>query len=249
MSKERVIEIALGELGYTENPPGSNQTKYGQIYGYDGVPWCVIFLYAIFKAAGEGKAFFGGAKTASCGTLYRWYKEQGLTVPVPEVQAGDIVLLNFHGGSSPEHCGLAVEVGMKNGIYTVTTIEGNTSPGFEGSQDNGGCVAEKARHIRQIVGVCRPQYKEEPVKKTDYDGHWAQQDIEWTMHLGFVKGYPDGSFRPDQDVTRAETAVILRRVTDYLLGEVAEANAKIIVLEAEITALKAELDKLKEARA
>lgn len=45
MSAERVIEVARGELGTTEYPPGSNQTKYGQAFGWDGVPWCVIFLW------------------------------------------------------------------------------------------------------------------------------------------------------------------------------------------------------------
>lgn len=40
MSAETVIAIARGELGKTENPPGSNRTKYGEAFGWDGVPWC-----------------------------------------------------------------------------------------------------------------------------------------------------------------------------------------------------------------
>ena len=38
MSLSKVIEIARGELGQTENPAGSNLTKYGFWYGVDGVP-------------------------------------------------------------------------------------------------------------------------------------------------------------------------------------------------------------------
>ena len=93
----------------------------------------------------------------------------------------------------------------------VTTIEGNTSPGLEGSQDNGGSVAKKERYIRQIVAVCRPDYKEEEMPKTDYENHWAAQHIRWAMEEGLIRGYPDGSFRPDKPVTRAELATILPR--------------------------------------
>ena len=160
MSIERVIELARADLGYTESPPNSNNTKFGAAYGLQGQPWCLIFLWWLFREAGESAAFFGGAKTASCGTLLRWYREQGQTVPVSEVQPGDIVILNFHGTKDMEHCGLVVDV-PASGAY-VETIEGNTSPGREGSQDNGGCVALKTRLPSQIVAVCRPEYKETP---------------------------------------------------------------------------------------
>ena len=160
MSRERVIELARGELGNTELPAGSNNTKYGAAYGLQGQPWCLIFLWWIFREAGESAAFFGGAKTASCGTLLRWYKAQGQTVPVSEVRPGDIVILNFHGTQDTEHCGLVTCVYDSDGwIRFVDTIEGNTSKA--GSQDNGGMVCEKTRYPSQIVGVCRPKYKED----------------------------------------------------------------------------------------
>lgn len=220
MSLRKVLEIARGELGVTENPPGSNIQKYGAEYGLNAAPWCVIFLWWCFSHAGEKAAFFGGAKTASCGTLLRWYREQGLTVPVSEVQPGDIVILNFHNTKDTEHCGLVVaveDVVFRDGTYDrskrIKTVEGNTTPGEEGSQDNGGCVALKTRYPSQIVGVCRPQYKpEEPEKIDDITGHWAEKEIRRAIQRGMLKGYPDGSFRPDQPVTRAELAVILDRL-------------------------------------
>ena len=96
MSLSKVIESARGELGVTENPAGSNRVKYWTDFGpaFQGQPWCCAFLWWCFDEAGESAAFFGGAKTASCGTLLRWYREQGLTVPVSEVQPGDIVILD-----------------------------------------------------------------------------------------------------------------------------------------------------------
>ena len=214
MSLSKVIEIARADLGYTENPPGSNMTKYGEAYGMNGVPWCVEALWDWFNRAGERMAFFGGGKTASCSVLLRWYREQGLTVPVEDVQKGDIALLNFNGKGTPDHCGLVVGFPIEEpyGFVYVETIEGNTTPGYEGSQDNGGCVALKRRTPGKIVAVCRPQYKpEEPEIVDDVSGHWAKASIEWAKEKGLIKGYPDGSFKPNNTLTRAEACVMLER--------------------------------------
>lgn len=213
MSLERVIELARADLGYTESPPNSNNTKYGAAYGLQGQPWCVIFLWWLFREAGESAAFFGGAKTASCGTLLRWYREQGQTVPVREVQPGDIVILNFHGTRDTEHCGLVVDVTRAiTTVASVATIEGNT--GSSGSQDNGGIVCEKVRFPRQIVAVCRPQYQSEPATVDDITGHWAEEAIRWCMETGIMQGYEDGTFQPDKPVTRAELATVMRRLVE-----------------------------------
>ena len=201
---ERLISVARGEVGVTESPPGSNRTKYGQAYGWDGVPWCVIFLWCIFTMARLAYAFFGGGRTASCGTLYQWYKAQGLTVHVEEAQRGDIAMLNFDGGTESEHCGLVIEAG--NGW--VRTIEGNTSEAQ--SQSAGGMVCEKVRLYRNIVGVCRPMYKEEP--ETDWEDHWAAEHIRRAIDRGIMSGYEDGTWQPDRPATRAELAVILDRL-------------------------------------
>lgn len=201
---DRLIAVARADIGVTESPPGSNRTKYGAAYGWDGVPWCVEFLWYIFTKARLAYAFFGGAKTASCGTLLQWYKAGGMVVAAEEARAGDILLTNFHGGKDPEHCGLVIEAGDG----WIRTIEGNTSNG--GSQDNGGAVCEKVRVYRQVVAVLRPQYKDEP--ETDWEGHWAAEHIRRAIDHGIMTGYEDGTFRPDRDVTRAELAVILDRL-------------------------------------
>ena len=230
MPAKDVIRVAMGEVSNTEFPPGSNKVQYWDEYdkSMQGQPWCVCGLWWVFKHAGESSAFFGGAKTASCTTLYRWFREQGQTVPKEQAQAGDIVMLNFHGTNACEHCGLVVDKGKGNWVQTV---EFNTSPGMEGSQDNGGCVALKIRTMAQIVGVCRPQYKEEEMPKTDYEKHWAKSDIEWAVALGYIKGYPDGSFHPDEPITRAETITVNRRIVDSIMAEIATLKAEIAALK------------------
>lgn len=216
MPAKTVIEVARGELGVTENPPGSNRVKYWDDYGagWQGQPWCVAFLYWVFHHAGEGSAFFAGAKTASCGILYRWYKEQGQTVAKSALRPGDIVILNFSGTSETQHCGLVVDT-LRTGY--IQTIEGNTSQ--SGSQSNGGQVCLKTRNLSQVVGVCRPIYKEEVkpvIPDDDYSTHWAVKDIDLAIERGLMQGYPDGTFKPDKPITRAELAVVLNRLYDIM---------------------------------
>ncbi|GAW91867.1 N-acetylmuramoyl-L-alanine amidase [Calderihabitans maritimus] len=57
---------------------------------------------------------------------------------------------------------------------------------------------------------------EEEVPYSDVKGHWAEKDILYLTKLGILQGYPDGTFRPEQTVTRAELAVVIKRVIDYL---------------------------------
>ncbi|NGZ77980.1 InlB B-repeat-containing protein [Saccharibacillus alkalitolerans] len=47
---------------------------------------------------------------------------------------------------------------------------------------------------------------------TDTGAHWARQAIGTFARLGFVTGDPDGSFRPNDKITRGEFAAILSRV-------------------------------------
>ena len=44
---------------------------------------------------------------------------------------------------------------------------------------------------------------------SDVEGHWAEAWIEQLAAEGITSGYPDGTFRPDRIVTRAEMAVFL----------------------------------------
>lgn len=219
MSMSKVIETARADLGYTETPPGSNRTKYWEAYDpkMQGQPWCVGAQWWWFWKAGESAAFFGGAKTASCSKLLRFYKENYQNVPVREIAVGDLGFFNFSGGVAPEHCGLITHVERSGGsILYVKSIEGNTyAEGGSGDDSNGGCVAERTRYPRNIVGVARPKYKEEePMPKDDITGHWAEKAIRQCMERGLLRGYPDGSFQPDKPVTRAELAVILDRMED-----------------------------------
>ncbi|MDD2491741.1 MAG: S-layer homology domain-containing protein, partial [Bacteroidales bacterium] len=60
----------------------------------------------------------------------------------------------------------------------------------------------------------------------DYTGHWAEKDIANWVGKGYVKGFPDGTFRPDSDITRAEFMAIVNR--GFELKEMEQADFKDI---------------------
>ncbi len=47
---------------------------------------------------------------------------------------------------------------------------------------------------------------------TDVKGHWAENDIHEAAAHGWIRGYEDGSFRPDRFITRAEAMTMINRV-------------------------------------
>ncbi|MFD2170464.1 S-layer homology domain-containing protein [Tumebacillus lipolyticus] len=48
----------------------------------------------------------------------------------------------------------------------------------------------------------------------DTEGHWAADAICWAQAVGLLSGYPDGAFRPEQALSRAEAVVILNKLFD-----------------------------------
>ena len=148
-----LLWIAELQIGVCESPAGSNKVKYNTAYygrevSGSAYPWCMVFIWWIFKQAG-----FNLKKTASCGTLTKAYKESGQWV-TEGFRRGDIVMFDFSGKKTKtEHVGLVIAVSTDG--RTVTTIEGNTATG---DNCNGGMVMKRTRSTKYITGACRPKY-------------------------------------------------------------------------------------------
>lgn len=56
---------------------------------------------------------------------------------------------------------------------------------------------------------------------TDIEGNWAKHQIEKMVTSGAVKGYPDGSFKPEAKVSRAEFTTLVNRAFEKV-----DQNAK-----------------------
>ena len=157
---ERLLEVALAELGTAEGPK-DNQTKYGAFTKANFQPWCGSFVMWCANQAGvkmpntvstiAGQAAFTKAKR---------FTPAASATPKP----GDIVYFDFvKGGAATEHVGIVIK---DNGDGTCTTIEGNTAGNDKGSQSNGGEVAKKIRAYKAnkkgippfITGFGTPEY-------------------------------------------------------------------------------------------
>ena len=54
---------------------------------------------------------------------------------------------------------------------------------------------------------------------SDTNGHWAEVFICFAEEYGIVGGYPDGTFKPENRVTRAETSVMFQNALKAIRGE------------------------------
>lgn len=70
---------------------------------------------------------------------------------------------------------------------------------------------------------------------SDINGHWAYQSIANFVSKGYVKGYNDGTFRPDNPVTRAEFSTLVNKVfpTKEEISEEREKALKFADISAE----------------
>src|SRR5690606_11791070 len=68
----------------------------------------------------------------------------------------------------------------------------------------------RAEAITMIVNAYKPiAATPASISFNDIASHWARDSIAKAVAKGWVKGYPDGAFRPDEPITRAEMAVMI----------------------------------------
>ena len=58
----------------------------------------------------------------------------------------------------------------------------------------------------------------------DYQSHWAKSVIQSAIDSGISTGYPDGSYRPDQAITRAEFFALVNNSFKYTAASAASFN-------------------------
>ena len=175
--KDKVIDVALNEIGYVEkasnsnlddktaNQGSGNYTKYArdldEISFYNGAKngyaWCDVFVdWCFVEAFGKKRALEllcqpEKSTGAGCGFSKNFYKAHNQFYTSP--QTGDQIF--FTDGTSIYHTGLVYKVDDSK----VYTIEGNTSD-VNYVDGNGGKVCKKSYPIgaSYIAGYGRPKY-------------------------------------------------------------------------------------------
>ena len=159
---EEILALAKSQVGYEEDPKTGFNKYNKEYYGHDSAAaWCVTYIWWLFKHIGAPELFYGGGKTASCGTLFNYYKSNGQTVPIDQAKPGDLIEFTFDG---VQHCHIGLCVSYDG--CTVRTIDGNTS---DTSSADGGKVLMRSRGKGCVYGVIRPAYKaDKPIQKPKF---------------------------------------------------------------------------------
>lgn len=146
MNGQKVIDVALKEIGVCESPPNSNKNKYGEWMGLDAVPWCCEFVSFCYYMAGFPLGNIGYPKGyVGCQTAYSHFLSTKEITTNP--QPGDIVLFDWNGDHRYDHTGIFIKwLDEQKGIFE--SIEGNTSLT---NNSNGGQVM--VRHRNKSVSI------------------------------------------------------------------------------------------------
>lgn len=140
--------------------------------------------------------------TAYTPTAANTYKRAGRWHSSPAV--GDLAFFDF-----PDSTTRIQHVGVVESFTdtTVTCIEGNTSPGSTGSQDNGGGVYRRTRPRTHVVGFGRPAYTEDQDMTPD-------QEAKLDKLLGYfeARGWLTDELEKDRAADAARQAELLARL-------------------------------------
>jgi uncharacterized protein YjdB len=78
-----------------------------------------------------------------------------------------------------------------------------------GGKVTGNTVSVQVDHFTQFAVMSVEALPVIGLNLTDINGHWAEYNIKKLVALGAVSGYPDGTFKPDNNITRSEFVTIL----------------------------------------
>ena len=189
-----------------------------------------IVTYVQFKDQKTGEAF----------------KDEAVVVPVTRIPAvGDKPNSDYHAGAwdTSPYDNYKVQ---KDTVFTYTyaknssggssgghhrrptvTIPDDVPTGLNGDDHYAYIVGYPDKTVRPQNGITRAEFAaiaarfDDKANTTTADfsdiaSHWAKNEISAASNNGWITGYPDGTFRPDNKITRAEAMTLVNRVLKRL---------------------------------
>lgn len=163
-------------------------------------PFRISSYYKVSNIADIKKAIYSlGAVTASFPVYYCLYQPD---------EKGNINYDASMRGAAVENHEMTIVGWTKDNKWIVLNSWGNAYG------DNGKCYLPFNYPFNEVWAVM--DYVTEVMYKMarflDTEGHWAEQSIDKAADMSIVKGFEDGTFKPDEPITRAQLCAILDRL-------------------------------------
>jgi len=167
--REAALREFIKLLGTVESGGANRGPVVDKITSADALPgigyaWCQSAANYVWKLANREMLANG---TASVGFFVSWAKQKGYIVTRP--YRGDHVAFHFDGNENwADHVGMVEKVLQLGPTFILQTIEGNTSSGDAGSQDDGDGIYRRRRVVlaKRVVFIRVPGEQPPPPTKT-----------------------------------------------------------------------------------
>ena len=108
---------------------------------------------------------------------------------------------------------------MKDGAWYTCAVSTLSKMGIIKGYEDGSFKPDASISRAEFAAIAArfdPNGDKTPATFSDVSSHWAKDEISIAANHGWIKGYEDGSFKPDQKITRAETMTLVNRVLKRL---------------------------------
>ena len=108
---------------------------------------------------------------------------------------------------------------MKDGAWYTCAVSTLSKMGIIKGYEDGSFKPDASISRAEFAAIAArfdPDGDKTPATFSDVSSHWAKDEISIAANHGWIKGYEDGSFKPDQKITRAETMTLVNRVLKRL---------------------------------
>jgi hypothetical protein len=153
-AQQRVVRVAVAEVGVKEHPAGSNSGKrvdeFTAVTGTHGQPWCAAFVTWCWLQIGVRLEGFNTAYCPSWVQTARAGRCRLSVVSRAGAMPGDMVLYDWGGDGTSDHIGVLTSRVGADGSFRA--CEGNTAVG---NDSNGGAVMIRDRNASSVLVFVR----------------------------------------------------------------------------------------------
>ncbi len=135
------------------------------------------------------------------------------------VDIKDIVVLSSEGYKEYSHTyGGKRTLTLENVVYVIDNVDDDvfseslTIPLYKGEES---WYAIMVVDANGNFALTNPYWVEQTKRLYTDTSHWAIDAINFLSDMGAITGYPDGTFLPDNNITRAEFAAMVSRFLDF----------------------------------